>query len=194
MTLRYQKRKSLGGGRTLNVSKRGMSVSQRVGPLTLNSRGRGSLRIAPGLSYRFGSRKKSDPTGAVIMLAIALCVVAVQIVVALLVFAVTVVSLVLIWLGRWLWFSAVALVARIRGRELPAAPVGARELEVAPGAPEPDEAARLFSEIQPYIEGTHKGDKVELDEDVARKIIRWQELTGVVVIDAKAAQAALAAS
>src|SRR5262245_47205530 len=169
MSLRYQKRKSLGGGRTLNVSKTGMSVSQRVGPLTLNSRGRGSLRIAPGLSYRFGSRKKNDPTGAVIMLAIALCVLAVQIVVALLLFAVTVVVPVLIWIGRWLWFSAAALVARVRGRELPAAPARAREPEVAPGAPGPDEAGRLFSEIQPYVEGLHKGDKVELDEDVVRK-------------------------
>ena len=44
---------------------------------------------------------------------------------------------------------------------------------------------------RPYIEGAHKGDKLELDEDVVRKIIRFQELTGAVLIDAKAAQAAL---
>lgn len=45
-------------GRTthVNVSKRGASVSKRVGRLTLNSRGGGSIRILPGLSFRFGRR------------------------------------------------------------------------------------------------------------------------------------------
>jgi len=53
----FRLRKSIGGGRTVNVSKRGASVSQRVGPFTLNSRGGGSVRIVRGLSYRFGNRK-----------------------------------------------------------------------------------------------------------------------------------------
>ena len=35
---------------------------------------------------------------------------------------------------------------------------------VASAVSERDEAERLFAEIQPYIEETHKGDQVELDE------------------------------
>jgi hypothetical protein len=54
----FRKSKSLGGGARLNMSKRGPSVSQKVGPLTVNSRGRGSVRVAPGLSFRFGGKKR----------------------------------------------------------------------------------------------------------------------------------------
>ena len=43
-------------GRRLNISKRGASLSQRIGRVTLNSRGGGSIRILPGLSFRFGRR------------------------------------------------------------------------------------------------------------------------------------------
>lgn len=57
MGLVYRKRKSLGAGSWLNVSKRGASVSKKVGRVTLNSRGGGSIRIAPGLSFRFGKRR-----------------------------------------------------------------------------------------------------------------------------------------
>ncbi len=53
----FRLRKGIGGGRTVNLSKRGASVSQRVGPLTLNSRGGGRIRIARGLSFRFGKRR-----------------------------------------------------------------------------------------------------------------------------------------
>jgi hypothetical protein len=53
MGLIFRKTKSLGRGGRLNVSKSGVSVSKRVGPVTLNSRGRGRLRIAKGLSFRF---------------------------------------------------------------------------------------------------------------------------------------------
>lgn len=49
----FNRRKRIGRGRTLNVSKRGASVSQRAGRVTVNSRGRGSIRIAKGLSFRF---------------------------------------------------------------------------------------------------------------------------------------------
>ena len=51
-------RKSIRLGRSgrLNISKRGASVSERIGRLTLNSRGGGSIRILPGLSFRFGRR------------------------------------------------------------------------------------------------------------------------------------------
>lgn len=57
MGFRFQRRLSLGNGSRLNLSKRGASVSKRVGRLTFNSRGGGSLRILPGLSFRFGRRR-----------------------------------------------------------------------------------------------------------------------------------------
>ena len=52
-------RRSIRLGRTgrLNISKRGASISERIGRLTLNSRGGGSIRILPGLSFRFGRRR-----------------------------------------------------------------------------------------------------------------------------------------
>lgn len=48
-------RKSLRVGRRsrLNLSRSGVSLSRRQGPVTLNSRGRGSIRLPFGLSYRF---------------------------------------------------------------------------------------------------------------------------------------------
>ena len=54
---RYQRRLSLGRNGRLNVGKRGASVSRRVGRVTLNSRGGGSIRVLPGLSFRFGKRR-----------------------------------------------------------------------------------------------------------------------------------------
>jgi hypothetical protein len=56
MGLNYRRRKRLGAGSWLNVSKRGASVSKRVGRTTFNSRGGGSFRIAKGLSFRWGRR------------------------------------------------------------------------------------------------------------------------------------------
>ena len=50
----YRKRIRLGKNSWLNVSKRGVSMSQRVGPMTINSRGRKSVRLGNGLSYRGG--------------------------------------------------------------------------------------------------------------------------------------------
>jgi Flp pilus assembly protein TadB len=123
MSLQYRRSKSLGKGTRLNVSKSGLSVSKRVGPLTLNSRGRGSLRIAPGLSFRFG--KKSSGAAALIMLAIALAVFVFQVLLILLQIALVVT----VWLARWAWFGCVAIAERVRARraakavdELPAAP------------------------------------------------------------------------
>ncbi len=42
----------LGRGTRLNVSKRGLSVSKRLGRLSVNSRGGYSVRLMKGLSYR----------------------------------------------------------------------------------------------------------------------------------------------
>ncbi|HEY8701724.1 MAG TPA: DUF4236 domain-containing protein [Arthrobacter sp.] len=53
----FRKRIKLGNGSAVNLSKSGASVSKRVGRMTLNSRGRGSIRILPGLSFRFGKRR-----------------------------------------------------------------------------------------------------------------------------------------
>jgi hypothetical protein len=52
-------RRSVGLGRCtrLHLSGRGASLSQRIGRLTLSSRGGGSFRILPGLSFRFGRRR-----------------------------------------------------------------------------------------------------------------------------------------
>jgi hypothetical protein len=57
MGFRFQRRLSLGNGTRLNLSKRGASMSRRVGRVTFNSRGGGSIRILPGLSFRFGRRR-----------------------------------------------------------------------------------------------------------------------------------------
>lgn len=57
MGISYRRRKSLGSGTFLNLSKSGASVSKRIGRVTLNSRGGGRIRIAKGLSFRFGKRK-----------------------------------------------------------------------------------------------------------------------------------------
>ena len=47
-------RKSLHGprGTRVNVSRSGVSVSKRLGPFTLSSRGHLTLRIWPGVSWR----------------------------------------------------------------------------------------------------------------------------------------------
>jgi len=54
MGFRYQRRIRTGRNSWINLSKSGASGSVRFGPLTFNSRGRSSFRIAPGLSYRSG--------------------------------------------------------------------------------------------------------------------------------------------
>jgi hypothetical protein len=53
----FRKSFGLGRGTRLNISSRGASLSQRIGRLTLSSRGTGSVRILPGLSFRFGRRR-----------------------------------------------------------------------------------------------------------------------------------------
>lgn len=41
----------------LNLSS-GASVSKKVGAVTVNSRGKASIRLAPGLSIKLGGKKK----------------------------------------------------------------------------------------------------------------------------------------
>ena len=54
MGFSYRKRIRTGKRSWLNISKSGISGSGRLGPFTLNSRGRTSLRLGKGLSYRGG--------------------------------------------------------------------------------------------------------------------------------------------
>ncbi|HEY3717457.1 MAG TPA: DUF4236 domain-containing protein [Jatrophihabitantaceae bacterium] len=57
MGLIFRKRVKLTDDTAVNVSRSGASVSRRVGRVTFNSRGGGRVRIAPGLSFRFGRRR-----------------------------------------------------------------------------------------------------------------------------------------
>ena len=56
MGLVFGKRIRIGENETVDLSTRGASVATRIGRVTVNSRGRGSIRILPGLSVRFGRR------------------------------------------------------------------------------------------------------------------------------------------
>jgi len=50
----FRKRLRVGKNTFVNLSKRGASVSQRFGRLTLNSRGRTNVRLGNGIGYRGG--------------------------------------------------------------------------------------------------------------------------------------------
>ena len=52
MAMRMRKTISLGKGARLNVSKSGISASTKTGPVTMNSRGRTSVHVAPGMTYQ----------------------------------------------------------------------------------------------------------------------------------------------
>jgi hypothetical protein len=53
MPIVWRKTVRVGRRSRLNLSKSGVSLSHRRGPVTLNSRRRGSIRLPFGLSYRF---------------------------------------------------------------------------------------------------------------------------------------------
>lgn len=57
MGLIWRKRVKLDDDTALNLSNSGASVSKKVGRITVSSRGRVSIRILPGLSFRFGRRR-----------------------------------------------------------------------------------------------------------------------------------------
>lgn len=59
MGLRFYRRVRLGKGLSLNVSKKGVSVSAHAGPLSVSSRGNVNVRLAPGLSYHTKSTASS---------------------------------------------------------------------------------------------------------------------------------------
>ncbi|MEZ2388234.1 DUF4236 domain-containing protein [bacterium RCC_150] len=53
----YRKRVKLGKNGHVNLSKSGESISEKFGPVTVNSRGRVTVRILPGLTFRFGKKR-----------------------------------------------------------------------------------------------------------------------------------------
>lgn len=53
MGLQFTRRKKLTPSTTLNVSKKGLSASKRVGPVTVNSRGKVGVRLGKGLRWKF---------------------------------------------------------------------------------------------------------------------------------------------
>ncbi|WP_200918454.1 DUF4236 domain-containing protein [Leifsonia sp. Leaf264] len=53
MGLIFRKSIKVGRRSRVNVSKSGVSASTRVGPFSVSSRGRVSLRIGKGFSWRF---------------------------------------------------------------------------------------------------------------------------------------------
>lgn len=53
MGILFQRRKRIAKGTNLNVSKSGASVSKKAGRISVSSRGRGSVRLAKGVSFRF---------------------------------------------------------------------------------------------------------------------------------------------
>ncbi len=61
MGLRVRKQIRFGALR-VNLSKSGASLSTKVGPVTLNSRGRETVHVAPGLSYSVNTRRVAGAT------------------------------------------------------------------------------------------------------------------------------------
>jgi hypothetical protein len=53
MGLSWNRRKRIGKGANLNLSKSGASVSKKLGPVSVSSRGRGSVRLGKGVRFRF---------------------------------------------------------------------------------------------------------------------------------------------
>ena len=52
MGLIFRKTKKLGKNTRANVTKSGVSVTRKFGPLSINSRGRVTLRLFKGMSWR----------------------------------------------------------------------------------------------------------------------------------------------
>lgn len=52
MGLIFNRRKKLGRNTTANLSKSGVSISRKVGPLTVNSRGKARIRLGKGISFK----------------------------------------------------------------------------------------------------------------------------------------------
>lgn len=53
MGLRIQRKVKVGKKAHINISNSGASTSVKLGRVTLNSRGRNSIRLAKGISFKF---------------------------------------------------------------------------------------------------------------------------------------------
>lgn len=63
MGFRVNRRISLGKNVRVNIGKRGVSTSVKMGPVTVNSRGRKTIHVAKGVSYTINPKtKRSTPT------------------------------------------------------------------------------------------------------------------------------------
>ncbi len=58
MGFSYRKRIKIGDGTFLNISKTGISVSQKLGKVTINSRGTATISIGNGITYKTSKKKK----------------------------------------------------------------------------------------------------------------------------------------
>lgn len=58
MGFRIRKSISLGKGLQLNFGRKGVTASLKLGNATINSKGRVTTRLAPGISYTTGLKKK----------------------------------------------------------------------------------------------------------------------------------------
>ena len=58
MGFKFRKTIKLGKNTKANISKSGVSVTKKIGPITLNSKGKGSINFGKGLSYGFNLKKK----------------------------------------------------------------------------------------------------------------------------------------
>lgn len=58
MGFSFRKRIKIGDNTFLNISKKGISLSQKVGRTTINSRGTVNVNLGNGLNYRTSLKKK----------------------------------------------------------------------------------------------------------------------------------------
>lgn len=58
MGISYRKRIKIGDGTFLNVSKSSVSVSQKVGKATINSKGTITVNLGNGITYKTSKEKK----------------------------------------------------------------------------------------------------------------------------------------
>ena len=59
MGISFRKRVKVGPGTWLNLSKKGISISQKVGKLTFNTRGGITIGLGKGISYRTSLKKRN---------------------------------------------------------------------------------------------------------------------------------------
>ncbi len=58
MGFNFRKRIKIGDGTFLNISKRGVSISKKVGKTTLNSKGKITINFGNGLTWTSSKKKK----------------------------------------------------------------------------------------------------------------------------------------